>query len=120
MTEMKPKVWDYAGPQEDPSEAVRVLVQTRTHLLRGENYYDKLNFILDMVCEFLWGRFFLPQKDRFHVYGPPFSRINRRVHFLVDHGQAYDDSTVPVLWYRYNGGEDPLSVLLFHLLLSRG
>jgi hypothetical protein len=104
-------------PHEDVNEPIRVLVQTRTHHLRGADYYEKLGFMLDMVCQLLWKRRFRPQIDRFHLYGPPFSEVNRRIYFLVDHGQTPDDASARVLWYRYNGGRDPLSVLF--LLCSK-
>lgn len=97
-------------PREDPEEAVRVLVQTRTHLVPGSDHYEKLLFILDLVCDHLWGRTFHPRRDRFHLYGPPLGRKNHRFYFVVDHGQATDDSTVPVLWYQFTGAGDPLSV----------
>jgi hypothetical protein len=105
-----PELYDLfpSGPEEDPKEAVRVLVQTRTHLIPGEDYYEKLNFMLDLICEHMWGRAFLNRRDRFYLYGGPFGCKNRRCYFLVDHGQARDDSTVPVLWYRFTGAGDPL------------
>jgi hypothetical protein len=105
-----PELYDLPpyGPREDPKEAVRILVQTRTHLLPGADYYEKLNFMLDLICNHVWGRRFITRRDRFHLYGPPFGRKNHRFYFVVDHGQARDDSTVPVLWYQFTGAEDPL------------
>jgi hypothetical protein len=113
MTEARPstpELYDLrpCGPREDTKEAVRVLVQTRTHLLPGADYYEKLTFMLDLICNHVWGRLFIPRRDRFHLYGPPFGCKNHRFYFVVDHGQARDDSIVPVLWYQFTGAGDPL------------
>ena len=105
-----PELYDRfpSGPGEDRKQAVRVLVQTRTHLVPGEDYYEKLGFMLNLITNHMWGRDFIPRRDRFHIYGPPFGYKNRRCYFLVDHGLACDDNTVPVFWYQFSGAGDPL------------
>ena len=96
------------GPGEDPKEPLRILVQTKTHLVQGADYHEKKWFILDMICQHHWKRDYIPVRDRWSAHGTKFGLTNRRCYFLLDHGETLDDNTVPVLWYEWTGEGKPL------------
>lgn len=92
-----------ASPFEKDSKGPkRILVQTKTHLLRGDDYGTKCYFILDLVCQHHWNRKFVFGEDRWNSYGAQLGYYNRTCYFLVDHGESATDD-VPVLWYRWTG-----------------
>lgn len=95
---------DAAPPLEENSmEPTRVLVQTKTHLVPGKDYDERLLFMLDLICQRHWDRDFDPDKDRWSTYGTRFGYDNRRCYFLLDHGQSLSDGDVSVLWYQWTG-----------------
>ena len=83
------------------NDAKRILVQTRTHLVPGNDYHEKCRLMKNLICQYHWNRDFNPAHDRWYISGATFGYPNRRCYFLVDYGQSTDD--VPVLWYRWNG-----------------
>jgi hypothetical protein len=82
----------------------RILVQTETHLVPGDDYHQRCLFLLDLICQLHWNRDFDPDQDRWSVYGAWFGYVNRPCYFLVDHGQTLNDDDVPILWYEWTGG----------------
>lgn len=85
---------------------VRIVVQTKTHLVKGNGYFERIEFMQNLICQRHWKRNFQfgPQsRDRWDVYGGRFGYDNRDSFFLLDHGEAYDDDTVPVLRYHWTG-----------------
>ncbi|POR31688.1 Uncharacterized protein TPAR_08097 [Tolypocladium paradoxum] len=88
---------------EDPGVPKRILVQTKTHLVPGDDYHQRCLFLLDVMCRHHWNRDFDPRQDRWSEYGAWFGYDNRRCYFLVDHGQSSADRHVPVLWYEWTG-----------------
>jgi len=81
----------------------RVLVQTKTHLVPGEDWHQRCLFMLDLICHHHLNRDFDPDQDRWSVYGARFGYDNRRCYFLVDYGRSHTDDHVPVLWYQWTG-----------------
>ena len=89
--------------EENSTKPTRVLVQTKTHLVPGGDYDERLLFMLDLICQHHWNRDYDPDQDRWSVYGARFGYDNRRCYFLVDHGQSSTDDDIPVLWYQWTG-----------------
>jgi hypothetical protein len=81
----------------------RILVQTKTHLVQGDDFHQRCLFLLDLTCQYHWNRDFHPDQDRWSAYGAWFGYDNRRCYFLADHGQALNDDEVPILWYEWTG-----------------
>ncbi|VUC38058.1 unnamed protein product [Clonostachys rosea] len=97
---------DSESPTSLPSEAkppVRILVQTLTHLVPGENNDSKTRDFLNLVCQKHWRCDFEFPKFRWATYGCDFASDNRRCFFLVDHGRSHDDAAVPILPYEWTG-----------------
>ncbi|KAK3936693.1 hypothetical protein QBC46DRAFT_394382 [Diplogelasinospora grovesii] len=95
-----------APPPERSEGPVRILVQTKTHLVPGEDYLSKRMFMANLICQRHWNRDFDSEShnDRGYLYGGVFGQDNRRCYFLVDHGQhSGNDDDVPVLWYEWTG-----------------
>ncbi|KAI3321809.1 hypothetical protein HD806DRAFT_545508 [Xylariaceae sp. AK1471] len=69
--------------EKDADGPKRILVQTKTHLLRGEDYSTKLYFTLNLICQHHSNRDFLGYN-------------NRTCYFLVDHSESAADNHVPV------------------------
>jgi hypothetical protein len=107
------------SPKENPTEPKRILVQTETHLVPGDDYGKRCYFMLDLVCQHHWNRNFVFGEDRWNSYGTQFGYNNRTCYFLVDHGQSATDDDVPVVWYQWTGESllEPLgpSIVLFKL-----
>jgi hypothetical protein len=113
--------------EENLTGPKRILVQTKTHLVPGDEYGKRCYFILDLVCQHHWNRNFVFGEDRWNSYGTEFGYDNRTCYFLVDHGQSATDDDVPVIWYQWTGESllEPLSpshVSLFKLtsIIQRG
>lgn len=92
------------------SRPKRILLQTKTHLVPGSDFDEKLFFMLDLICHYHWGRNFDCEQDRYYTHGCRFLYPNRTCYFVVDNGVATsdDDEDVEVLWYLYRGTEEPL------------
>ncbi|QYS93775.1 hypothetical protein H0G86_001143 [Trichoderma simmonsii] len=84
----------YPGP-------VRILVQTVTSLVPGNDYGQRIDFIRNIVCQHHWNRDFVWNKDRWNSYGDDFGYENRNCYFLIDHGESTEDP--PILWYKWTG-----------------
>ena len=81
----------------------RKLVQTKTHLVPGEDSFENLMFMLDRICQEQWSRDYDPAIDRWNTYGARFDFDNRRCFFLPDHGYSRNDDEVPVSCYEWTG-----------------
>ncbi|KAK2589910.1 hypothetical protein QQS21_012412 [Conoideocrella luteorostrata] len=91
--------------QEEPMTPVRILVITATHLVPGDGYLGKTNFIRNVISQQHWNRASDFRRDRFTSYNAQFGFDNRTCYFLVDHGEnpGGNDDDIPVLWYRWTG-----------------
>lgn len=94
-----------AIPTLDEDAPVRIVVQTKTHLVPGKDFYERQDFMLNLICQRHWNRDmqYGPHGDRWDLYGGMFGYHNRSCFFLVDHGTADDDDAVPVLRYHWTG-----------------
>lgn len=88
------------GSEEAPK---RILLRSATHLVPGDEFMEKIMFMLDLICQHHWGRDFDRKHDRWSSFGARFGYPNRRCYFLLDHGQSLADEAVPVLWYEWMG-----------------
>jgi len=79
----------------------RILVQTKTHLVYGNDYNDRCKRMRNIICRHLWKRDFDPDQERSYARAD-FGYPNRRCFFLVDHGQS-DTDDVPIRWYAWTG-----------------
>ncbi|KAK4081614.1 uncharacterized protein Triagg1_2355 [Trichoderma aggressivum f. europaeum] len=84
----------YPGP-------VRILVQTVTNLVPGNDYGQRVGYIRNIICQYHWNRDFDASKDRWNSYGDNFGYENRNCYFLIDHGESTEDP--PILWYKWTG-----------------
>lgn len=89
-------------PQAGP---VRILVQTVTHLVPGDEYAERVEYMRNLICQHHWKRDFDRDQDRWNVYGHHFGLRNRNCYFLIDHGHVDGESCTdpPVLWYKWTG-----------------
>lgn len=88
---------------ESPESAVRILVQTLTHLVPGNDNFERWDFILNRICRYHWNCDFSAPKFRWASYNDRFGLNNRRCFVLVDYGEAENDDDVPVLSYEWTG-----------------
>ena len=88
---------------ENSTGPFRVLVQTKTHLVPGDDYEQRLMFMLNLICNRHLNRNFDSRQDRYSAEGTWFGYHNRRCYFLVDHGESSNDHDVPVSWYEWTG-----------------
>ncbi|KAK0764334.1 hypothetical protein N5P37_003733 [Trichoderma harzianum] len=84
----------YPGP-------VRILVQTVTSLVPGNDYWQRILYIRNIICQYHWNRDFDWDKDRWNSYGDDFGYENRNCYFLIDHGESAEDP--PILRYKWTG-----------------
>jgi hypothetical protein len=89
----------------NPTAPARILVSTATHLVPGDGYFAKTEFMQNLISQYHWSRDFEWSSDRFEAYNAEFGYDNRTCYFLIDHGQSPDgnDDVVPILWYRWTG-----------------
>lgn len=89
-------------------EPVRVLVQTKTHLVPGGDHHKKWRFMIDQIALHHWGSKF-QKDDRCNEYGTQYAYKNRRCFFLVDHGTSPigsdDPFHVKIVRYEWTGEE---------------
>ncbi|KAK3898756.1 hypothetical protein C8A05DRAFT_47009 [Staphylotrichum tortipilum] len=100
----------------DEDRPVRVLVQTRTHLVPGDKSDQWRGVKMqDLICQQVWKRDFDKFRERAWNYHCHWAIDNVECWFLVDHHGP--DPTLPpdppVIWYRWTGTEfvmvhDPL------------
>ncbi|KEY71903.1 hypothetical protein S7711_11474 [Stachybotrys chartarum IBT 7711] len=90
----------------DHKAKVRILLQTLTHLVPGEDRGEKLDFIENLIAQHHWKRDFDRDQERLFLYHDDFGLDNIRCYFLIDH-HGYDhtveEEIVPVLWYKWTG-----------------
>lgn len=86
-----------------PEPPVRILVQTLTHLVPGNDNFERTDFILNRICQHHWNCDFSVPKFRWAAYNDQFAFNNRRCFFLVDYGESQNDDDVPVLSYKWTG-----------------
>ena len=86
-----------------PEPPVRILVQTLTHLIPGNDYFERNDFILNRMCQYHWSCDFSVPKFRWASYNDQFAFDNQRCFFLVDYGKSQNDDDVPVLSYEWTG-----------------
>ncbi|KAM6482526.1 hypothetical protein HDV62DRAFT_45828 [Trichoderma sp. SZMC 28011] len=84
----------YPGP-------VRILVQTVTSLVPGNDWWQRIVYIRNIICQYHWNRDFDWDKDRWNSYGDDFGYDNRNCYFLIDHGESAEDP--PILRYKWTG-----------------
>ena len=89
----------------------RILVETKTHLVPGDEYGTKCHSMIHLICQHHWNRNFIFGEDRWYSYGTQFGYDNRTCYFLVDHGQSATGDDVPVVRYQWTGESllEPLS-----------
>ncbi|KAI1124635.1 hypothetical protein F5Y10DRAFT_24338 [Nemania abortiva] len=91
--------------RDNPTAPVRILVSTATHLVPGDEYFTKTDFMRNLVCQHHWDHDFEWDHDRFTAYNAEFGYDNVACYFLIDHGQSSNATKdgVPILWYRWTG-----------------
>ncbi|KAI1405167.1 hypothetical protein F4819DRAFT_445073 [Hypoxylon fuscum] len=102
--------------QEVQTGPLRILVQTKTHLVPGDEYSERCKNMKNLICQHYWDRDFDYNRDRFYAYRADFAYEGRRCYFLLDHGHS-DTDDVPLLWYKWTGNtfiaiEHPLPIQL--------
>ena len=88
---------------KNPEPPVRILVQTLTHLVPGGDNFERIDFILDLICRTFWNCDFESPRFRWASYNDQFALKNRICYFLVDYGDSENDDEVPVLSYEWKG-----------------
>jgi hypothetical protein len=95
------------APLQDPGEMsakpVRILVQTITDLVPGNDYAERVEYMRNLICQQHWNRNFDWDQDRWNVYGDHFAYEKRNCYFLIDHGHSESPEGPPVLWYKWTG-----------------
>lgn len=89
------------NPGDTLAGPVRILVQTVTHLVPGNNYMERVEYMRNLICQHHWKRDFNRDQERWNVHGDEFAFPNRNCYFLIDHGHSEGDP--PVLWYKWTG-----------------
>ncbi|POR31237.1 Uncharacterized protein TPAR_08559 [Tolypocladium paradoxum] len=94
-------------PQEEPGDLsarpLRILVQTKTNLVPGNDYAERVEFMRNLICQHHWNRDFDWHQDRWNAYGDEFGYENRSCYFLIDHCHGESPDNPPVLWYKWTG-----------------
>ena len=57
--------------KNDSSKPIRILVESKTHLIPGNDFHENVFFILDSVCQHHWNRDF-DLDDRWNTYDADF------------------------------------------------
>lgn len=87
-------------------QRVRILLQTRTHLVPGYDRQEKINFLQNKVCQLHWQRDFDYNQERYWLHHDYFGLKDIECSLLVDH-HGYDhtvqEDLVPVVWYKWTG-----------------
>ncbi|KAL2126471.1 hypothetical protein VTI74DRAFT_846 [Chaetomium olivicolor] len=96
-----------AAAAAEHDRPVRVLVQTKTHLVPGDKsteFGERVSAMENMICQHVWQRDYDRHRERAWHYGCKFALENIECWFLVDH-HGPDPSPSPdppVLWYILN------------------
>ncbi|KAF4973625.1 hypothetical protein FZEAL_9269, partial [Fusarium zealandicum] len=91
------------NPGDTPARPVRILVQTVTHLVPGNHYGERVEYMRNLICQHHWNRDFDWDQDRWNIHGNDFAIPNRNCYFLIDHGHSEPSEDPPVLWYKWMG-----------------
>ncbi|KAL7915846.1 hypothetical protein GGI35DRAFT_473172 [Trichoderma velutinum] len=91
---------EHSPPLQYP-RPVRILVQTVTNLVPGNDYGQRIDYIRNIICQHHWNRDFDWNTDRWNSYGDDFGYENRKCAFCIDHGESTEDP--PILWYKWTG-----------------
>ena len=90
---------------------VRVLVQTRTHLVPGHKYGDigkRIDDMQNLICQHVWQRDYDEKRERAWKYRCELAVDNVQCWFLIDHHGPDPTSPPPdppVVWYSWTGAE---------------
>ncbi|KAI1099037.1 hypothetical protein F4804DRAFT_349688 [Jackrogersella minutella] len=90
--------------QEVSNTPMRVAVQTKTHLVPGDDFYDRCQKINNLICQHLWNQDHEYTKYRWSIYRAEFAFHNRTCYFFLDHCRTNNDEP-PVSWYKWKGTE---------------
>lgn len=86
---------------------IRILVDTRIHLLQGDTNEERNTFLINHICQLHWHTEFIPSKHRRYAFSTErFPIESTRCLFLVDCGQTAskeEDEDVPVVYYKWTG-----------------
>ncbi|KAI5859767.1 hypothetical protein GGS23DRAFT_259632 [Durotheca rogersii] len=87
-----------------PNSPLRVVLQTKTHLVPGDEFSERCRNMKNLICRHLWDRDFDHRRDRWSSHLANFGYDNRTCYFLLDHGQCTGgEAAVPVLWFKWTG-----------------
>ncbi|KJR88129.1 uncharacterized protein SPSK_07842 [Sporothrix schenckii 1099-18] len=104
---MEISVVEPKAPLQDPEKKwtgpLRILVQTTTSLVPGNDYDERVEFMRNLICQHHWNRDFDWHQDRWNVYGHESGYANRNCYFLIDHGHVEPPEDPSVLWYKWTG-----------------
>ncbi|GKZ30741.1 hypothetical protein AbraIFM66950_010084 [Aspergillus brasiliensis] len=106
-----PKKSLYAAP-------IRILVDTRIHLLPGDTNEDRNTYLINHICHLHWLAEFNPIQHRRYAFSTDrFPTESTRCLFLVDYGHTSsknEDEDVPVVYYKWTGENlTPLPILAY-------
>ena len=93
---------------DSTSSPTRILLQTKTHLVLGEDYGDKTLRLRDLICQHFQGRNHAKGEFCWDSHFLRFGHDNHTCFFLGDHGMTAGHGQTPadnpqVLWYRWTG-----------------
>jgi hypothetical protein len=84
---------------------VRILVQTRTQFVPGQDkdYWERIRLMRNLICQHVWNRDYDGSRERARHRGCEFAYDNRDCWFLVDYPftSAEPATQPPVLWYKW-------------------
>lgn len=93
-----------AGRGESYTGPCRLLLETHTHLVHGDEWVKKVKFLRNIVCNSHFNRDFDPQQDRYYLEGDDFGLPSRPCYLLVDHGDKMADAkSIRLFRYRWTG-----------------
>lgn len=104
---------------------VRILVQTKTHLVPGDkstDSWERIERMVKLICHLVWQRDFDKLRERKWLYGCEFAFDNRPCWFLIDH-HGPDPEPIPdppVVWYTWTGTDLSVSHFLFCPVIPAG
>ncbi|KAI1486683.1 hypothetical protein F5X96DRAFT_673410 [Biscogniauxia mediterranea] len=88
--------------KEGSTDSLRILVQSKTHLIPGHDYHERCTYMRNLICQHVWGRNYDYDQDRWNTYGTDFAYEGKTCFFLVDHGNSPSED-VPIFWYIWTG-----------------
>lgn len=103
-------------PLAQDETPLRVLVQTKAHLIPGDQsagFGERFRTMQNLICQHIWGRDFDSTRERVWSKGE-FDLDDHDCWFLVEHYGAdrdtaedrdLPDSDPPMLWYNWTGTE---------------